>query len=298
MTVNNPALYDAAYTGVVNSNAAWANDSTATDYSVIKAAATAIATQIDSLISTITDGPTLSQLYLMNSAVQSTFANRPPPTSPNPADYSSIAATIVAQFNEFLTGLQDDYVPVPPAAPFVYYLDSSPDGTSIPNYFQLTPVTAPYNPSTQQTATASGTPAGSGTVVQFSYLGNPVAWIAQTQIGEPFVQEGEWVGDMYASVNQPVSTTNLRLSVYVRDTSSNETHLFDIASPRVTLSTPGESTGETTQKQYPCNVTDRLVVKAFAVFTGTTVATTATLYFQGTANASHVHTPIVPIPVP
>jgi len=175
----------------------------------------------------------------------------------------------------------------PPASPFTYYLDSSPD-PFIANYLQLTPSDS-FTPGTQVTATATGTPTAT---VQFVYSGNPVSWIAQEDFGVPFIQQGEWTNDFYASVNQPVSTTNLKVSFYSRTTGGVETHLFDVLSPRVTLSTPAEVSGEATEITYSVNPTDRLVVKIFGQFTGTTVSTTATLYFQGTTNASHIHSPI------
>jgi hypothetical protein len=284
MTINNPALYDSAFVAIANSNMAWLTDTNPTDYAGQKNAASAIAAAIDALIPTIDPGPTLSQLLLMESIVEKTFITRFPLVG---TDFSAIAESIAAQFNEFTTGLQDPYVPIPPASPFIYYLDSSPDPI-IPNYLQLTPEGS-FTPSTQVTATATGTPT---TTTQFVYSGNPVSWIAQQDFGVPFIQQGEWTNDFYASVNQPVSTTNLKVSFYSRTTGGVETHLFDVLSPRVTLSTPSEVSGEATEITYSVNLTDRLVVKVFGQFTGTTVSTTATLYFQGTTAASHIHSPI------
>jgi hypothetical protein len=286
MSINNPALYDAAYSAIANSNAIWSNDALPSDYAAMRDAATNIATQIDVLIPTISTGPTLSELLLMTSIVKSTFNDRYALDMPS-AFYATIASVIVAQWIEFGTGLQDSYVPKPTPSAFVYYLDSLTDPL-IAHYLQLTPTTT-FVPTTQATATATGTPTST---VQFAIGGNPVAWIVQDAIGVPFVQQGEWSDDLYASVNQPVSTTNIMLSFYSRSTGGVETHLFDITSPRVTSSTPVEASIEATEVTYTVDPTDRLVVKAFGVFTGTTVSTTATLYFQGTTNASHIHTPI------
>lgn len=283
---NNPALYDAAYSAIANSNAAWTNDAIPSDYATMKDAATNIATEVDALIPTIGTGPTLSELLLMMSIVKSTFNDRYAVDMPS-SFYATIASVIVAQWIEFGTGLQDSYVPKPTPSAFVYYLNTLAD-PSIANYLQLTPSTT-FESLTQGTATATGTPTST---VQFSVGGNPVSWIVQDAFGVPFVQQGEWSDDLYASVNQPVSTTNVRLSFYSRSTGGVETHLFDIASPRVTSATAAEASIEATETTYTVDPTDRLVVKAFAVFTGTTVSTTATLYFQGTTNASHIHTPI------
>ena len=172
--------------------------------------------------------------------------------------------------------------------PFVYCLDSAAD-PSIAHYLQLTPDFAFVN-STLATATATGTPS---TTVQFAIGGNPVAWISQTAIGSTEIQDGEWAAQLFASVNQPVSTTNLMLSVYTRALNGTETHQFDITGPRVTASTPTESSQDFLGAQYPCNTTDHLVVKIFAVLSGTGVSTTATLDFQGSgALVSHLHTPL------
>jgi len=286
MSINNPALYDAAYSAIANSNAIWSNDAIPSDYASMKDAATNIATEVDALIPTISTGPTLSELLLMMSIVKSTFNDRYAVDMPS-SFYATIASVIVAQWIEFGTGLQDGYVPKPTPSPFVYYLDTFTD-PSISHYLQLTrsPV---FILSTQATATATGTPSST---VQFSYSGNPVSWIDSDAIGVPFIQQGEWSDDLYASVNQPVSTTNLMVSFYSRSTGGVETHLFDITSPRVTSSTPAEVSIEATETTYTVSPSDRLVVKVFAVLTGSGVSTTATLYFQGTTNASHIHTPI------
>jgi hypothetical protein len=286
MSINNPALYDAAYSAIANSNAAWTNDAVPADYASMKDAATNIAREVDALIPTIGTGPTLSELLLMESIVKSTFNDRCALDMPS-SFYAAIAATIVAQWIEFGTGLQDSYVPKPTPSAFVYYLDSLTDPL-IAHYLQLTPTTT-FVPNTQATATATGTPTST---VQLAVGGNPVAWIVQDAIGVPFIQQGEWSDDLYASVNQPVSTTNLMVSFYSRSTGGVETHLFDITSPRVTSSTPAETSIEATETTYTVSPSDRLVIKVFAVLTGSGVSTTATLYFQGTTNASHIHTPI------
>lgn len=288
---NNPTLWDAIVSGGASSSGAWPTSEVPGDYAAEQAALVALATEIDAAIPTISSGATLSQMMLLNGIVSRVFGGRAL-SSIDPNTYAAVAASIAAQFQEVSPILQNPFVPVVIPAPFVYYLNSSADPV-IPNYYQLTPAGS-YVAGSQATATAVGTPSAT---VQFSVGGQPAAWISQSPVGEPFVQEGEWVTDLWASVNQPVSTTNIRLSVYVRTVGGTETHLFDVTGPRCTLSTAQAVSGEGTENQYACNTTDRLVVKAFAVFSGTTVATTATLYYQGNANASHVHTPIVPGPV-
>jgi len=284
MPINNPALYDAAYCAIANSNAIWSNDAIPSDYAKMKDAATNIATEVDALIPTIGTGPTLSELLLMGSIVKSTFNDRYALDMPS-SFYASIAAVIVAQWIEFGTGLQNNNVPTP--SPFVYYLNSSSD-PSIAHYLQLTP-TSTFIVGSQATATATGTPSAT---VQFSVGGNPVAWIDQLPFGVPYVQQGEWVDDLYTAVSQAASGTNIKVSYYSRTTGGVETHLFDISSPSVTSTTAARSSAQAPQDTYLVNSTDRLVVKPFAVFSGSPIATTATLYFQGPTNASHIHTPV------
>ena len=290
MPINNPSLYDVAYCAIANSNAAWTNDNVPSDYATMRDAATNIAMEIDALIPTISPRPTLSELFLMESIVKSTFNDRAA-LDMSPAFYASIASVIVAQWLEFGSGLQDSSIATP--SPFVYYLDSSSDPI-IANYLQLTPTRA-FTPSLEVTATATGTPSST---VQFKVGGNAVAWIAQDPFGVPYVQQGQWADDLYASVNQVVSTTNVKVSFYSRATSNVETHLFDITSPKVVSATAATANADAPEITYGVDPNDRLVVKVFAVFSGPAVATTATLYFQGLLNASHVHTPVEDHPQP
>ena len=283
MSINNPALYDAAYCAIANSNAIWSNDAIPSDYAKMKDAATNIATEVDVLIPTIGTGPTLSELLLMGSIVKSTFNDRYALDMPS-SFYATIASVIVAQWIEFGTGLQNSSLSTP--SPFVYFLDTISDPI-ISDYFQLTPTTT-FSANTEQIATATGT---ANATVQFEALGNPIAWIDQDPFGVPFVQQGQWVDDLYASVDQAASTTNLMVSFYSRSTTNVETHLFDITSPRVTLPTATSASNQSSEITYRVDPTDRLVVKVFALFTGTATATTASLYLQG-SNASHIHTPI------
>ena len=283
MSINNPALYDTAYCAIANRNAIWSNDAVPSDYAAMRDAATNIATEVDALIATIPSGPTLSEILLMESIVKSTFNDRYA-VDKLPSFYAAIATVIVAQWIEFGTGLQNSSLSTP--SPFVYYLDTLSDPI-ISHYLQLTPTTT-FSANTELVATATGTP---NATVQFQSSGNPIAWIDQDPFGVPFVQQGQWVDDLYAAVNQAASTTNLKVSFYSRSTGNVETHLFDITSPRVTLPTANSASNQSSETTYSVDPTDRLVVKVFAVFSGTAVATTASLYLQG-AHASHIHTPI------
>lgn len=286
MPINNPLLYDAAYCAIANSNSAWTNDAVPSDYAGMRDAATNIATEVDALIAPISPAPTLSEVLLMESIVKSTFASRYALDMPA-SFYAVIADTIVAQWIEFGSGLQSAYSMQHTPSAFVYFFDTDSDG-EIPNYFVLTN-TPKYVSDTQAVATATGTP---NATVQFIFSGNPIAWIAAEPLGVPYVQQGEWVSDLYASVSQANSTTNVILKFYARTTGNVENHLFDITSSRISSLTPAKAATQITEGMFSANPTDRLVVKAFAQFSGTAVPTTASLYFQGPTNATHVHTPV------
>lgn len=183
-----------------------------------------------------------------------------------------------------ITALQTAVIP-----PIALYFDAIPDHSGISNYYQLTANTK-YVSTAQNVVTASGTPSST---VQFASGSNPIAWITSGSINDVFVQQGAFQFDSYESVNQPVSTTNVALNVYTRTTGGVETFLFTITEPRISAASPTLCSQENIEPMFPCNYTDRLVVKPYAVFTGTTVATTASLYFQGTVNASHLHVPLL-----
>jgi hypothetical protein len=107
MTLNNAAIYDSVLAGVAASNGAWLSDSTPNDYQSERTAAEALATEVDSAISTILSGVTLSQRQLVESIVKGVMTGRTP-QSVSPTDYSKIANGIAAVFTEFNGGLTDN----------------------------------------------------------------------------------------------------------------------------------------------------------------------------------------------
>lgn len=284
MAINNTALYDSVIAGIALSNYSWITDANPADYD--PSAAVAIAIEVDSLIAPIAGGATMSQRDLICSITKSAFLTRNP-IDVSPSDYAGIAQAIAAMFTSYTAQLQDPNTGVAPPAPFVYMLDSSADPI-IPHYLQLTPSPS-YTPGAEATIIASG---ADGVIAQFAIAGNPISWIAQAAIGVPFINAGEWAANIFASVTTPLGNTNIRFSFYTRATGGAETHLFDITTPKVTLNTVTQFDRQIIVSNTPVDPTDRLVLKAFGQ--NLAAPTNVTLFYQGSVNASHIHTTIQP----
>jgi hypothetical protein len=102
MTINNNALYNAAFVGAVAGiNERWINSTNQASYDSMYAAARRLAATIDALIAptTITD----CEGALLKGIVQGSFANRFPQTT---QDFNDISQAIVACFNDGITSLQ------------------------------------------------------------------------------------------------------------------------------------------------------------------------------------------------
>jgi hypothetical protein len=97
--MNNPALYDVVIAGGAASSGAWLTNEEPTSYASERAALIALATEIDLAIPPISSGPSLSQVFLLNSISQNVFGGRNP-TSIDPASYAHIASAIAALFQE------------------------------------------------------------------------------------------------------------------------------------------------------------------------------------------------------
>ena len=145
----------------------------------------------------------------------------------------------------------------------------------------------------QQTITGSVNASTSGTV-QLGVASVPKSWI--TTSGDPnltIIPSGEWVFDTWCSINNNTGTTGYNVSVYAQTTGGVETLLFTASQNplSITSATPTLYTTETIQPEFNINATDRLVFKYFATATGAT-SRILTIYYEGTANYTHIHTPI------
>lgn len=109
MALNNPGLYDAVIAAIALSNGAWASETNASDYAPEANAAVAIATEVDAGVPTIAGGATISQRLVMQMVTKGCMTGRVA-VSMQPADYSTVAAGIIAVYTEFVTQLQDNNV--------------------------------------------------------------------------------------------------------------------------------------------------------------------------------------------
>ena len=107
------------------------------------------------------------------------------------------------------------------------------------------------------------------------------------------IPAGEWQSDTYVQVSSAANTTTLNIDVYKRATGGTETLLFSFSSP--TISGNGAAiqhfTIESVQPAFAILVTDRIVTKYSMTKTGG-ASITGTVYGGGTANYSHIHTPL------
>ena len=102
--MNNPLLYNALLNGFSGGAVTnlWVPDLAASSFANTKAQAIAFATEVDSLIPTITNGATASQGQLL-SAISQAIMNRPAVTGT--LTYSDIAESIASMFNEITAAL-------------------------------------------------------------------------------------------------------------------------------------------------------------------------------------------------
>jgi hypothetical protein len=100
---HNNALYNAVIQGAGgSSNNRWLTDVVSADYLPLADAVAVIATAVDAAIAPIAGGPTQGQIDLLRTICQGVFEGRYPRKNFN---YDSIAASMVAQFNELTTKL-------------------------------------------------------------------------------------------------------------------------------------------------------------------------------------------------
>jgi hypothetical protein len=105
--INNTALYDSVIAAIAVCNSSWITDTNSSHYAQQMAVASAIASEIDSLIPPIGTGATLSQRALIESIVKSVMTGRTP-VSVVPNDYHTIAQSVAALYIEFTLGLTNN----------------------------------------------------------------------------------------------------------------------------------------------------------------------------------------------
>ena len=121
------------------------------------------------------------------------------------------------------------------------------------------------------------------------------SYIANYEIGSAIVNGGNWLFNFYGYVSH-LNSSRFEIDVLKR-VGVTETLLFtcettdflQIAqiSPELNIVNV-----ETTQQDFPCNATDKIVIKIYGK-TDRTQDTTITLLHSGTDYASHIHTPLI-----
>lgn len=151
--------------------------------------------------------------------------------------------------------------------------------TDISNYNQLL-TTAQEDPeSTDDTIVNSG----DGELLIRSFVTN--------QLGINTIPSGTWTFMNWLSVDNATGTTTVVIRVYKRS-GGVETELFNVTTPEINGTTATEYDVEAVKGDYAILTTDSLVVKYFAQTTYG-VDRTVTLYYEGSANYTHIHTPLV-----
>ena len=121
------------------------------------------------------------------------------------------------------------------------------------------------------------------------------SYIANYEIGSAIVNGGNWLFNFYGYVSH-LNSSRFEIDVLKR-VGVTETLLFTCettdflqiaqVSPELNIVNV-----ETTQQDFPCNATDKIVIKIYGK-TDRTQDTTITLLHSGTDYASHIHTPLI-----
>ena len=121
------------------------------------------------------------------------------------------------------------------------------------------------------------------------------SYIANYEIGSAIVNGGNWLFNFYGYVSH-LNSSRFEIDVLKR-VGVTETLLFTCettdflqiaqVSPELNIVNV-----ETTQQDFPCNATDKIVIKIYGK-TDRTQNTTITLLHSGTDYASHIHTPLI-----
>jgi photosystem II stability/assembly factor-like uncharacterized protein len=106
------------------------------------------------------------------------------------------------------------------------------------------------------------------------------------------IPSGVWVFMSWFQVDAATATTTVTIRVYKRSALGVETELFNVTSPELNSTTPAEVDFESVQSNFNVDLTDRIVIKYFAQTTSG-ANRTVTLYYEGNARYTHIHTPLV-----
>lgn len=104
------------------------------------------------------------------------------------------------------------------------------------------------------------------------------------------INAGDWIASNWALVSAG-TTCKLQFNYYTRTAGGVETLLFSTTSATLTTAVLEQDT-ESIQPSYPCNLTDRLVIKVYATNTSAT-SRNVSYYYDGQQHYSHFHTPFI-----
>ena len=121
------------------------------------------------------------------------------------------------------------------------------------------------------------------------------SYIANYEIGSAIVNGGNWLFNFYGYVSH-LNSSRFEIDVLKR-AGTTETLLFTCETTdflKIAQISPELNivNVETTQQDFPCNATDKIVIKIYGK-TDRTQNTTITLLHSGTDYASHIHTPLI-----
>ena len=194
------------------------------------------------------------------------------------------------QINNKLVGLsnnlqsQVDTRPIGASNGSVYYLTSQ--NSAIANYELLS-----FSPDPSaldiESVTINSTTAKASRLIH--------SYIANYEIGSAIVNGGNWLFNFYGYVSH-LNSSRFEIDI-IKRAGTTETLLFTCettdflqiaqVSPELNIVNV-----ETTQQDFSCNTTDKIVIKIYGK-TDRTQNTTITLLHSGTDYASHIHTPLI-----
>ena len=122
------------------------------------------------------------------------------------------------------------------------------------------------------------------------------SYIANYEIGSAIVNGGNWLFNFYGYVSH-LNSSRFEIDVFKR-AGTTETLLFtcettDFSQTSQVSPALNIANVETTQQDFACNLTDKIVIKVYGK-TDRSQNTTITLLHSGTDYASHIHTPLIP----
>jgi hypothetical protein len=194
------------------------------------------------------------------------------------------------QINNKLVGLsnnlqsQIDSRPIGASNGSVYYLTSQ--SSTIANYELLS-----FSPDPSaldiESVTINSTTAKSSRLIH--------SYIANADIGAAIINGGNWLFNLFGYVSH-LNSSRFEIDVFKR-VGTAETLLFtcettDFSQIAQVSQALNIVNVETTQQDFSCNSTDKIVIKVYGK-TDRTQNTTITLLHSGTEYASHIHTPLI-----